>query len=65
MSTRTLWSLVSFSGKKQFDEIDKSIFSCEILSPCASNPCVRGTCRNRNSTSYLCACDPGFTGKHF
>ncbi|CAF4664359.1 unnamed protein product [Rotaria sp. Silwood1] len=35
---------------------------CEILSPCGSNPCRRGTCQNKNSTSYQCACEPGFTG---
>ncbi|CAF3582391.1 unnamed protein product [Rotaria sordida] len=35
---------------------------CEILSPCGSNPCIRGTCQNRNSTSFQCACEPGFTG---
>jgi hypothetical protein len=43
--------------------IQVGICSCEILSPCGSNPCVRGTCRNQNSTSYQCICEPGFTGK--
>ena len=37
-------------------------FSCEILSPCGSSPCLRGTCHNVNSTTFQCACQPGFTG---
>ena len=41
---------------------------CEqLINPCASSPCVRGTCiptiRNTSSTSsYYCQCPPGFTG---
>jgi hypothetical protein len=36
--------------------------SCEILSPCGSSPCQSGTCHNVNSTTFQCACQPGFTG---
>ena len=39
------------------------VISCEILSPCASSPCIRGTCRNVNSTAFQCLCQAGFTGK--
>jgi hypothetical protein len=64
MSTRTLWNLVSLKKKGNF-LINGILFSCEILSPCGSSPCVRGTCQNRNSTLFQCTCQPGFTGKVF
>ncbi|CAF1204774.1 unnamed protein product [Adineta ricciae] len=35
---------------------------CEIISPCGSSPCIRGTCRNLNSTTYQCVCELGYTG---
>jgi hypothetical protein len=47
-----------------FMKINDDYFSCEILSPCGSNPCIRGTCHNINSSSYQCLCEPGFTGKN-
>ena len=31
--------------------------------PCASNPCLQGSCTNRLPNDYHCACPSGLTGK--
>lgn len=33
-----------------------------MTSACGSNPCIHGTCQNRNQTTFQCICKPGFTG---
>ncbi|CAF0904049.1 unnamed protein product, partial [Adineta ricciae] len=35
---------------------------CEFVSACGSNPCRRGTCQNKNETTFQCICHPGYTG---
>jgi hypothetical protein len=49
--------------KQNIFKMNDVFFSCEILSPCGSNPCVHGTCHNLVPTSYQCVCEPGYTGK--
>ncbi|CAF4407256.1 unnamed protein product, partial [Adineta steineri] len=36
---------------------------CEFISACGLNPCIHGTCQNKNETIFQCRCNPGFTGK--
>ncbi|CAF2376052.1 unnamed protein product [Rotaria sp. Silwood2] len=35
---------------------------CELVSACEPNPCVHGTCQNKNENAFQCMCKPGFTG---
>ncbi|CAF3578872.1 unnamed protein product [Adineta steineri] len=37
--------------------------NCEFISACGLNPCIHGTCQNKNETIFQCICNPGFTGK--
>ena len=32
------------------------------LDPCAPNPCQNGSCALEGEGSYVCTCDPGWTG---
>ena len=63
MCTRKIRRLVCLTWYSRYLQELFFTFSCEIISPCGSSPCVRGTCRNLNSTTYQCVCELGYTGK--